>query len=247
MFRRYFFLTLLLAGAIIPLQASEAPLVVGKDRLDVELGFLAAQGNARHLTFTGKIDADQHFRKWLNTYKATFRYRKNNLQQGDNNTTRAYFSAQMNRRFTTADERLFLFADYEVDKKDPYRYQTSFAIGWSTYLWRIDEHYLRYNIGPGYALSPGEEGQKDGVNGVILRSALDYKVILNDRVSFTQYINSESNSERLKMRADSAVGVKVSESLAMKLSLDMRYNDSPAPGLKKLDSTISCTLVYQFF
>lgn len=220
-----------------------------------ELGILFNSGNTQASSVLGSLKADQDLTHWNNRYIANILYKKNKQQIDDNEVSqtsaqRVFLSAQMDYKLPQANNRLFMYGEYEDSRFSGFRYQAAFAAGWTSALWADEKSEFKYSIGPGYAVSEQEAAaEQDGAtdSGVIVRAAMEYKRKFSDTATFTQFVSTEADQDYAKSKAETALTAKINGSLAMKLSFTLDHNSAVEDETAQLDTKTAVTLVYQFF
>ena len=82
------------------------------------------------------------------------------------------------------------------------------------------------------------------------RLFVGYERKLNDMVKFTaglEYLQSLPETEFFRINGDMSLSAKVSKRLAVALVWLERYENTPLPGKRSLDTTMSASLVYTLF
>jgi len=222
--------------------------------LSGEFGMLAASGNTNTTTFKAALTSEHEMRRWSNNYHSEIVYKQNKT---DNETIvtaqRFLISAQLDYKLPSKNNRLFIYAEYDHDKFNGFRYQSAIAAGWSSHAWKNKESQFRYSIGPGYAYAQreliDEDAQKSyGVfNEMIVRASLDYRLSLSDSARFRQFVSTEAGQETNRSRSETTLTASIIQSLAMKLSFVMMYNDGTLQSNDDLSTETTVSLVYQFF
>lgn len=223
--------------------------------LDGEFGFLIASGNTNTSTLKTALNSEHETKKWSNRYFAEFLYKQN---QASNNDADKIVSAQ---RFLTYGQfdyklrnpknRLFVYAEYDDDRFNGFRFQAALAGGYSSMAWQHDDSQLRYSIGPGYSYA--EKRREDGMAGyqslkeMIIRASVDYRLTINEHAKFRQFFSTEAGEQNRRSRSETSLSANVIESLGMKLSFVMIYNNTLDNRDTNLSTETSISLVYQFF
>ncbi len=221
--------------------------------LSGELGIIYVNGNTTGSTLTGKINGKQDFRKWHNRYAAKVLYQQNERDINEQselvtNAQNVNFSIQSDYKLDDPKNRLFMFAEYEDNRFNSYRYQAALAVGWTEELWSDDDSELIYSIGPGYARSIAKQASDaKSQTGLIVRAAMEYEKKLTKYATFRQYVSTETDDEFSRSISETSVDAKISGALKMKLSVAMTHNRSPQQLDEALDTQTAVTLVYQFF
>ena len=222
--------------------------------LSGELGLLTASGNTNTSTFKGALISEHELRQWSNRYYSEIVYQQNKVDEQTVVTAQRFLvNAQLDYKLSSKNNRLFLYAEYDDNRFNGFRYQAAVAAGWSSHVWKNEESQLRYSVGPGYSYAEretiDEENQKSYAtfNEMIIRASLDYRLDLNDSAKFRQFFSTEAGQVTNRSRSETTLTTSIIESLAMKLSFVMIYNDSTLQVNEDLSTETSISLVYQFF
>lgn len=216
-----------------------------------EFGLIATTGNTETMAFKGSLSAHQELTDWSNDYKFEALYKNETKEDDDGNeetdvSAEKYFgSGQANYKLQNPDHRLFGFASYEKDRFSSYNYQSTLAIGWNQRLWEDDQSMFEYSIGPGYSFAETSDGESR--DSPILRTSLDYRYQFNDTASFEQSISTEFGSYNTKTKSETAFVARITDPLAVKLSLTLDHNSKVDEGDDELDTQTVVSLSYIFF
>jgi putative salt-induced outer membrane protein YdiY len=222
--------------------------------LSGEFGVLAANGNTNTTTFKAALRSEHETTHWSNNYGGEITYKQNEV---DNDiivsAQRLFLNAQLDYKLPAKNKRLFVYAEYEDDRFNGFRYQSALATGWSAHAWKEENSQLRYSIGPGYSYSEREvvdaenHTSYDILKEVIVRASLDYRFSFNKNAKFRQFLSTEAGQESNRSRSETSITANLVETLAMKLSFVMSYNDGTLQQNEDLSTETSISLVYQFF
>ncbi len=218
-----------------------------------EFGFLLANGNTNASTITAKINTSQELTSW--SYQiignALYKQSQQEVNGQKSNATSAqklFLSGQLEHKLTQPDDRLFIYAEYENNRFNGFRYQAALAAGWSSRLWHNKHSEFKYSVGPGYAISEvGQDNSNEDNKGFIVRAAMEYKRKFSDHATFRQFVSTEADQEFTKTKAETSLSTKLTGALAMKLSFMMNFDTSVGPEIEELGTEAAVTLVYQFF
>tara|TARA_R110000744_G_scaffold66321_1_gene135496 strand:- start:14211 stop:14942 length:732 start_codon:yes stop_codon:yes gene_type:complete len=219
-----------------------------------ELGLLYNKGNTNSSSINAKFNISHELEKW--SYQAIANTRYKTSKEADDGgdeydvTTaqKNFISTQIDFKLASPDERIFIYAEYENDRFDIYDYQTLVASGWSERLWRDEFSEFKYSVGPGYAIAEAKNDEEnDDLQGVILRTALEYTLEISKSAQFRQFISTETDPEYTRTKSETSLSTKIFGSLAMKLSFIMEHNSNAEVAQESLDTETAVTLVYQFF
>jgi putative salt-induced outer membrane protein YdiY len=222
--------------------------------LSGEFGMLAATGNTNTTTFKAALTSEHEMRRWSNNYHSEIVYKQNKTDTDTIVTAqRLLVSAQLDYKLPSKNNRLFIYAEYDTDRFNGFRYQSAFAAGWSAHAWKNNDSQFRYSVGPGYAYSEreivDEETHKsyDILKEMIVRVSLDYRLSLSDSARLRQFVSTEAGQETNRSRSETTLTASIIQSLAMKLSFVVIYNDGTLKRNEDLSTETSVSLVYQFF
>ncbi len=218
--------------------------------MEGELGFIFTTGNTETTSVAAGLTAHQELADWSNDYVVEGLYKQETVEVDgiDEERTSAqkfFASAQGNYKLENPNYRLFGFASYEDDRLSNFAYQSTIAAGWNHQLMETDTQSFEYSIGPGYAFAETQDGEEQ--NGMIVRASAAYQWRISDTAKFTQTVSTEVGSDNTKSRAESSLTAAINGSLSMKLSVELDHNSNVSPGIEKLDTETSVTLVYSFF
>ena len=221
-----------------------------------EFGLLTASGNTNTTTFKSSLTADHELKKWSNKYFSEFIYKRNDSSDSDSGTVTAQrflATIQLDYKLATQKDRLFIYAEYDDDRFNGFRYQAAAAAGYSTIAWKNEGSQFRYSIGPGYSLSQKEERNDHNqsyfktIKETIVRASLDYRYKLSENARFRQFLSAEAGEQNKRSRSETSLTTNLVDSLAMKFSFVMIYNEADFNLNNNLSTETSISLVYQFF
>jgi putative salt-induced outer membrane protein YdiY len=221
-----------------------------------EFGLLTASGNTNTTTFKSSLTADHELSKWSNKYFSEFIYKRNDGSDQNSGTVTAQrflATVQLDYKLATDKDRLFIYAEYDDDRFNGFRYQAAAAAGYSTIAWKNQEGQFRYSIGPGYSLSQKEERDERNssyfttIKETIIRASVDYRYKMSENARFRQFFSAEAGEQNKRSRSETSLTTNLVDSLAMKFSFVMIYNEADFNLNNNLSTETSISLVYQFF
>lgn len=222
--------------------------------LSGEFGFLTANGNTNTTSFIAALSSEHEMQQWSNNYHSELIYKQNKTGTETVVTAQRFLiNAQLDYKLPSKNNRLFIYAEYDDNRFNGYRYQGAIAAGWSSHAWKNKGSQFRYSVGPGYSYAEREllnqENQKsyDIFKEMIIRASLDYKLSLSESAKFRQFVSTEAGQETNRSRSETTLTASIIESLAMKLSFVMIYNDGTLKRNEDLSTETTISLVYQFF
>ncbi|WP_016955149.1 DUF481 domain-containing protein [Catenovulum agarivorans] len=219
---------------------------------EFELGIIVTSGNTETTSLKGKIAYKHELENWSNQYQLDALYKKDEIGEGDEKvsqtTAQKYFlSGQGDYKLNDKNSALFIFASYEDDKFSGFEYQSTVAVGYSDQLFKTDQSYLKYNVGPGYTFNKVDGGEKD--ESAVLRLAAEYQYKFSDHAKFTQKLSTEAaleSGKNTKTKSESAVSANLMGSLSMKAAYTVTHNSEVPDNKENTDTTTSITFVYLF-
>lgn len=218
--------------------------------MDGEFGFILTTGNTETTSISAGIKGTQELADWSNEYTLEGLYKQDEVSVGDSmrrETTaqKLFLSGQGNYKLNNPKQRLFVFSSYEDDRFSSFKYQATVALGWNQQLIEDNVQKFNYSVGPGYSFAQDQMGKS--LNSLIVRAALDYSYKLSENARITQTLSTEYGEDNTKSRSKTSVIAQLTNGLSMKVSLKLDHNSDVEPGIEKLDTETSVTLVYSFF
>lgn len=233
---------------------------------EAEFGAIITSGNTDSTAIAGKIDIKQELTSWRTHYIAKALYKEDEVdiitdgvETTDEQTTaeKYFLSAQGDYKLNEEHRGLFAFGSYEEDKFSGYEYQATIAAGYSDRLFKTDNSFLNYSIGPGYSFYENEDtiDETDTVipgeseDSLIIRLFLDYSYKFSENAKFTQTVSTDyatDSDKNTKTRAESAITAKINTSFALRASFTVTNNSEVADDKENTDTQTAVTLVYSF-
>lgn len=218
-----------------------------------EAGLLSTTGNTQTSIVKVAIESNHEMTNWSNRYETQLLRRKNTVREtrgestveNEIETTRIELSAQLDYKLVEPSNRLFVYAEYDDNQFNQLRGQATFVVGWSQVGWKEEKSEFRYSIGPGYSHFR-ETRNNITIDEMIVRGTLFYNLKFGDNARFRQTFSAELGEVITKARAQSSVSAKIFEKLAMKLSINLDYNESVAQRNSTFSTQTSISMVYQF-
>ena len=218
--------------------AQEAPPTLGW-KAEAELGFIQTSGNRDSTAINAKLAGAHEAPKWRNKFDAEY------LESSDAlgvSTRRSVAQAATNYKLDAAN---YLFGNLraEQDRFAAYEYRISETLGYGHRFERAAQR-LELEIGAGGSHTEFIEGDRED-EGVI-RLAGRYGWTLSETSEFSTKAFSEIGESNTHSEAETALKLKVSNRLAMKLAYKLFHNTEPPLGVRATDSVTAVTLVYGF-
>ena len=206
-----------------------------------ELGGVLARGNTETETLAGKLDMTNETDRWK--HMAGFSV-LHTVNDGVTSADRYELRGESQYKLT---ERSYLFGAlrYEDDRFTDYDYQFTASGGYGYRFIDTETTQLDGKIGLGYRRSElrlTNETQDD----MIVRGAVDFSHQLTDTTRIYDKFLVEAGSDNTYIQNVAGIEVKMTDSLALGLSYDVRHNTDVLPGTKKTDQVLTANLVFGF-
>ena len=230
-------------GAIVALStthasAEESSPAVGW-KAEAELGFIQTSGNRDSTAINAKLAGTHEAPKWRNKFDAEY------LESSDAfgvSTRRSVAQAATNYKLDAAK---YLFGNLraEQDRFAAYEYRISETLGYGHRFAREPQTLeLEIGIGGSHTEFVGGDHEDEG----IVRIAGRYMWAFSETGEFSNRAFSESGESNTHSESETALKLKVSNRLAMKIAYKLFHNTEPPPGVRGTDSVAAVTLVYGF-
>lgn len=226
-------------SAYAPTQAlAQEPPALGW-KAEAELGFIQTSGNRDTTAINGKLAGTHEAPKWRNKFDAEY------LESSDAlgvSTRRSVAQAATNYKLDAAN---YLFGNLraEQDRFASYEYRISETVGYGHRFERAAQT-LELEVGAGGSHTEFIGGDRED-EGVI-RLAGRYGWAFSETSEFSTKAFSEIGESNTHSQAETALKLKVSNRLAMKLAYKLFNNTEPPLGVRGTDSVTAVTLVYGF-
>jgi putative salt-induced outer membrane protein len=231
-----------------------------------EAGLAVASGNTKSENINVKVDLKFNDDRWKDDF---YVLAVRNKADVTNTTTGATdYQTTANRWEGGAsmgykmDDRSYIVGAlrYEHDQFSPYNYQYIASLGYGLQVLKNPMDELSFEIGPGYKVvqpssiyianpTPPPDFIKikpDSDNNLAGRGKVDYKHNFNSNTSLIDSFLVESASGNTFMQNDLGLSVKMTNSLALKATYEVRHNSEVADGFKNTDQLLTTNLVYSF-
>ncbi len=207
---------------------------------EVDLGFVATQGNTNTSTLNGALDLQVRYGAWRHAVRVEA------LHASDRGTTTAerYVGDLTNHYDLSAVSYLFGNVRYESDRFSGYSYQAAEAAGYGRRFRPLPALKAELEAGPG--LRQSRETTGSSTNEAIFRAAGRLVWQLTPNAKFQQRVRLDSGRANTSIESVSSLQSTVIGALALKLSETVKYNTSVPAGTKNTDLLTSVNLVYSF-
>lgn len=206
-----------------------------------ELGLVITTGNTDTKNLNAKFNIANEQEKWR--HSARFELVKAQ-DDGDTTAERYLVTGKTLYRYTKFNYA-FATATYDDDRFSGFDYRVSEAIGYGRRLLSNDTVTLDLEIGPG-ARQSKVEGEKTN-NDFIARAASTLAWSISQSAKFTEELSTEygENADAVS-KSLTSLKTTIAGNLSMNLSLLVKHSTEVPPGVEKVDTETSVTLVYNF-
>lgn len=232
---------------------------------EAEVGALLTSGNTESTAFKGKLNIKHDMLRWRNSYLIEGLYKENEVEIIENNVSRTedqvtaekyFLSAQSDYKLNQEHRGLFVYGSYEEDTFSGYSYQGTIAAGYSDRLFKTENTYLNYSVGPGMAFYETEAATVNGVyiesetdSNIILRLAAEFVWQISETAKFTQLLSSDiatESDDNTKTKSETGITVAINSSFSMKAAYSIQNNSVVRDDVEETDTQTSLTLVYSY-
>ncbi|WP_337880876.1 DUF481 domain-containing protein [Rheinheimera sp.] len=220
---------------------------------DVEVGVALSRGNTESTAVRSNAELNQELERFRNKYFIQTLFQRNSTEDsvtGEKNdyTTgqRIGLTGQSNYKFWQSDSSLFGRAHYLNDRFGAFREQMSVAAGYANRLYSEGENYLDFETGPGMAYDKPSEGESN--SGLIWYAAANFEYHFSATSKFKQTLeyNVSLDGHNTSYVSRSAITAQINNQLALRLSVNVKYDSDVAADKKSTDSETAATVVYSF-
>ncbi|WP_158701067.1 DUF481 domain-containing protein [Phytohalomonas tamaricis] len=206
---------------------------------NAELGYTKISGNSDSETLLAKTTMTWYHNVWSYSLHAAA-----NSASSDNETSaEEYLLAGRTRYNLSRLNYLFGLARWDKDRFSGYDSQTTLAAGYGRQLLVGPPHSLSVEFGPGVRHDELSDGGNE--NHGLAYGGLDYAWQVSDTALFSQGLATEITGENIIGRSDTALKVAINDTLSLKLSYEVEFNDSPpADASSQTDTTTAVSVVY---
>lgn len=238
------------ADAAPPAAPVTPPMSPGTWQTSAELGAISTTGNTEGTSITGKIDSRQELENWSNEYIATGFFKEDDITQADGSKKRERsadrfsVSARAGYKLLKPGDKAFVLVSHVKDTFGAYTRYSSINVGHSSQWYRSPTTTFDAEIGPGYFKGRRFIGNEE--SGLTVRGAGTLRMKLSDTAQFSQTLSVERGTSNTHSAAETALSTKIIDRMQMKAAFVARSDTNVSPGVKKLDTQTSLTLVYSF-
>ena len=208
-------------------------------KAEAELGFIQTSGNRDTTAVNAKLAGTHEAPKWRNKFDAEY------LESSDAlgvSARRSVAQAAANYKLRAAN---YLFANLraEQDRFAAYEYRVSETVGYGHRFERAPQT-LELEIGAGGSHTEFIDGDREDEGVIRLAGRHIWRLSETSELSTKAF--SEVGESNAHSEGETALKLKVSNRLAMKLAYKLFHNTEPPLGVRRTDSVMAVTLVYGF-
>ena len=228
-------------------QGLEAALGEGKDVSgpewsgELELGGSISTGNTdrENLNANGKVD--YHTGPWRTQAKFTLQFTRD-----EGRTTADRMVASIEPRYDITD-RLFAFnfLQYEDDRFSGFDFQVTENVGLGYWLIKSETLTSSVSAGPGVRLN-AIRATNETETEVTGRLATDTSWDISGNVALTLTSAAVLSGERLDTESKIALTTKITQTLAARVSIELRHDTNPPGTAKSTDTLTQFSVLYAF-
>ncbi len=232
--------TQLLASALLSILATSAQ-AEGWSGVG-EFGLVVSSGNTETSTVNAKLGLKKEDAAWL--YEGSLLALR---AKGDGDVTAERWEVAAKAGYKINDLS-YIYGAYrhEDDNFAAFERQTTIAVGYGRQLIKNDATQLSFEVGPGYKWSDPISVLQNSQGELVLRGQLEFKHAFNENTSMYDTVLLESGSDNTFAQNDIGVQVKMSERLALKAGVSVRYNTETTAPTKSTDTLTTVNLAYGF-
>lgn len=206
-----------------------------------ELGGVLARGNTETETLNAKVDMTKETEQWR--HLAGFSILRS-TNDGVTSADRWELRGESDYKLT---ERSYVFGAlrYEEDEFTDYEYQGTASVGYGYKFIDTERTKLDGKLGVGYRQSELRlTGETE--DDAILRGAVDFSHQLTETTRVFDKFLVEAGSDNTFLQNVLGIEVKMTDTLALGLSYEVRHNTDVLPGTEKTDQVLTANLVFGF-
>ena len=211
-----------------------------------ELGITVTTGNSDTSSVKGRLRINHEFERWRNVYLVEV------LRKEDSEvlTAERYFSDFQSNYSVTKNNYFFINGNYEIDPFSGYAHSVVAAAGYGRRLYHRDDSFLDAELGPGYIYRKFDRDEvalagASSEDSWLIHLAANAEVDISSNAKFRQLLIIDFG-DTATARSETSLSANIIDSLAMKFTVIVRYNNNPLDNKKSTDTETSVTLLYSF-
>jgi putative salt-induced outer membrane protein len=209
-------------------------------KANVEIGYVTTDGNTQTESLNAKAKAEMEREKWRHTVNLEA---LNSSDSGVSTAERYMVSGQSNFKMG-AKNFFYVLLSYEDDRFSGYDYRITESVGYGRRVIADPGLTLDLEIGPGARQSKLDSGDKK--DELLARAAAKLAWKVSRTSKFSEELTVDGGEDVTVTKSVTALSAKVNSSLATKLTYTIKNTSDVPPGIKKTDSEMAVTLVYDF-
>ncbi len=206
-----------------------------------EFGFTSTSGNSDTENLNAGLGISREIEKWkhLASLKA--------IRAESEGETSADSLVFKGRSEYSLNEKSYILGKlrYEDDDFSGYDYQSSLAFGIGSRFIGNGKHLLDASVGLGYRRTNTSATKEKDDEGIVTAD-LVYEYKISETASFKESVLVEAGDENTHSESDTSLTLKISESLASRMSYLLKRNSEVPSGTDKQDEIVTVSLVYGF-
>ena len=207
----------------------------------IQAGASFASGNSDNLAAGLNLDAARDTGDFVHNVSAFIDFAESN---GETNQKRWGGAYQLDYQFT---EETYAYGrvSYEEDQFSGFSYRVFSGAGLGHYLYLSEPFTWKIEGGPGFRYSL-IDNSPETEEEVAFYASTELDWIIRDGVVFEQDVNATWTSPTTTIQSITSLKTDLTDSLAIALSYEYRFETDPPPDIEKTDQVARASLVYGF-
>jgi len=207
-----------------------------------EFGYTSNTGNTESTAMIGalKLDYIQPI------YEVKTAFEVNNTTEDGVQTQERYVADLQYNRFYADDKSYYSFiqARFETDDFADLNLDSLYSLGLGKTLIKDDVRTFKVEAGVGFQSI--DYITAEDMEQAVARLKGDYTYQINEQVAFSQDAIITAGADQTKLEANTGLKVSMAEDLSLKAGFKYRTSSDVAPGVEKVDTQTTLTLIYDF-
>lgn len=210
-----------------------------------EAGFSDSTGNTVSTSFYGALKLNYNQKNSETKSAFELNYKSENQVQ----TQERYHIDLQNNRYYNAEHSYFSYIGGQLEKSqfEGVELESTLSLGLGKSIIKEVTTNLTGEIGIGQnSIRYTQASSNSTTNQTIARLKVDFNHKINSQVTFLQDLTYLMGNNQSKIESNTGFKIKVADQMNLKASYKYRHNDTPASGIKKVDTQTVLTLIYDF-